>query len=110
MSVINGARCNGQDTSGCDQTPPTAQAGFGAAGIAVDHTTHEVYVTNIEDTSVSVISGATCNGSDTTGCHRSPTYVSVGNYPGAVAVDPTVGTAYVSNLDNTISVIPLHHS
>ena len=110
VSVINGARCNGQDTSGCDQTPPTAQAGFGAAGIAVDHTAHEVYVTNIEDTSVSVISGATCNGSDTAGCDRSPTDVSVGNYPDAIAVDPTVGSAYVSNLDNTISVIPLHHS
>jgi DNA-binding beta-propeller fold protein YncE len=56
-----------------------------------------------------VISGATCNGSDTAGCHRSPTDVSVGNYPDAIAVDPTVDSAYVSNLDNTISVIPLHH-
>jgi DNA-binding beta-propeller fold protein YncE len=107
VSVINGARCNGQDTSGCDQTPATAQAGFGAAGIAVDHTTHEVYVTNIEDTSVSEINGATCNGSDTTGCGQTPTNVAVGNYPGAIAVSPAVGSAYVANGDNTVSVIPL---
>ena len=62
VSVINGATCNGQDTSGCGQTPATAPAGFGANGIAIDHTTHRVYVTNIEDTSVSVIDGAACNG------------------------------------------------
>ena len=110
MSVINGADCNGHDTTGCSRTPATAPAEFGSNGIAIDHTTHEVYVTNLEDTSVSVINGATCNGSDTTGCHRSPTDVSVGNYPSAIAVDPTVGSAYVSNFDNTISVIPLHHS
>ena len=58
VSVINGANCNGRDTNGCGQTPAIAPAGFGANGIAVDRTTHEVYVTNTEDTSVSVIDGA----------------------------------------------------
>ena len=110
VSVIDGANCNGHDTTGCSRTPATAPAEFGSNGIAIDHTTHEVYVTNIEDTSVSVINGATCNGSDTTGCPDPPTDVSVGNYPSGIAVDPTVASAYVSNFDNTISVIPLHHS
>jgi DNA-binding beta-propeller fold protein YncE len=107
VSVINGATCNGQDTSGCGQTPATAPAGFGANGIAIDHTTRRVYVTNIEDASVSVINGATCNGSDTTGCGQTPTKVAVGNYPSQIVVDPAVGSAYVTDGDNTVSVIPL---
>ena len=57
VSVINGETCNGQDTSGCGQTPATAPAGFGANGIAIDHRTNKVYVTNIEDTSVTMING-----------------------------------------------------
>jgi serine/threonine-protein kinase len=109
VSVINGATCNGQDTSGCGQTPATAPAGFGANGIAIDHRTHKIYVTNIEDTSVSVINGATCNASDTTRCSQTPRKVPVGNYPGPIAVNPAVGSAYVTNFDNTVSVIPLTH-
>ncbi len=109
VSVINGATCNGQDTSGCGQTPATAPAGFGANGIAIDHKTHNIYVTNIEDTSVSEINGTTCNGSDTTGCNETPKTVAVGNYPGSIAVDPAVGSAYVTNFDNTVSVIQLIH-
>ncbi|MDQ2797003.1 MAG: hypothetical protein M3Y06_07555 [Actinomycetota bacterium] len=109
VSVINGTTCNGQNTSGCGQTPATAPAGFGANGIAVDRRTHDVYVTNIEDTSVSVINGATCNGSDATGCSQTPKKVAVGNYPGSIAVDPAVESAYVANRDSTVSVIPLIH-
>jgi DNA-binding beta-propeller fold protein YncE len=108
VSVINGATCNGQDTSGCGQTPVTAPAGFGAGSIAVDRRTHDVYVTNIEDTSVSVINGATCNRTDTSGCSQTPKKVAVGNYPSSIAVDPEVGSAYVTNFDNTVSVIPLN--
>ena len=106
VSVINGATCNGQNTSGCGQTPATAPAGFGADGIAIDHKTHRVYVTNLEDTSVSVINGATCNGQHTTGCSRTPPKIAVGNYPGSIAVDPKAGTAYVSTPEG-VSVIPL---
>ncbi|MGI8559475.1 MAG: YncE family protein [Solirubrobacteraceae bacterium] len=111
VSVINGATCNGQNTSGCGQTPATAAAGFGAVGVAIDHGTHKIYITNTEDTSVSVINGATCNGSDATGCSQTPKKVAVGNYPGSIAVDPAAESAYVTNGDNTVSVIQLiHHS
>jgi DNA-binding beta-propeller fold protein YncE len=108
VSVINGATCNGQDTSGCGQTPATAPAGFGANGIAIDHRSHKVYVTNIEDTSVSVLDDAACNGQHTSGCSRTPPKIAVGDYPGSLAIDPQAGTAYVSTLDG-ISVIPLTH-
>ena len=109
VSVINGATCNGLSTTGCGQTPQTVAAGFGSVGIAIDPTRHRVYVTNIEDTSVSVINGNTCNGSDTTGCDQNPPKIAIGNYPAPIAVDPAVGTAYVTNGDNTLSVIPLTH-
>jgi DNA-binding beta-propeller fold protein YncE len=106
VSVINGATCNGTDHTGCGQTPATAPAGFGAIDVAIDPATDTVYVANIEDTSVSVINGATCNGTDSTGCGQAPARAAVGNYPGNIAVDPAVRTAYISNGDNSVSVIP----
>ena len=106
VSVINGATCNGQDTHGCDQTPTTTAAGFGAIGVALDPRTHDVYVVNLEDTSVSVIDGATCNATDTGGCGKTPTGIAVGNYPFFVAIDVATDTAYVSNIDS-VSVAPI---
>jgi YVTN family beta-propeller protein len=105
--VINGATCNGTDHTGCGQTPAITAAGFGAILTALDPNTHQIYVTNLQDTSVSVINGATCNGTDHTGCAQAPAQDAVGNYPGGIAVDAAVGTAYVSN-QNTVSVIPLN--
>jgi DNA-binding beta-propeller fold protein YncE len=106
VSVINGATCNGHDTNGCGQTPATAPAGFGANGIAIDPATDKVYVTNTEDTSVSVIDGARCNGTDTSRCDHAPAKDSVGGYPGLIATDSAVQTAYVQTIDG-VSVIPL---
>ena len=54
-----------------------------------------------------VFNGATCNGTNHTGCGHTPTKVAVGNYPSTIATDPAIGTAYVTNGDNTVSVIPL---
>ncbi len=105
VSVINGAACDGTDHSGCGQAPATVAAGFGAIAVAIDPATNTVYVANIQDTTVSAIDGATCNGSDTAGCGQTPAEAAVGNYPDLIAVDPAAGTAYVSNGDNTVSVI-----
>jgi hypothetical protein len=66
-------------------------------------------VTNDQDSSVSVINGATCNGTDHTGCGQAPAEDAVGNYPNEVGVDISLRTAYVSNLDDTLSVVPLSH-
>jgi serine/threonine protein kinase, bacterial len=108
-SVINGATCNGTNHTGCGQAPATVRTGFGSAVVAVDPAANIVYVTNIEDTSVSVINGNTCNGINHTGCGQTPPKNAVGNYPNSIATDPASGTAYVSNADNTVSVIPLAH-
>ena len=106
--MINGAICNGQNTSGCGQTPATAPAGFGTVGIAVDPATNRVYVANIEDTSVTTVNGNTCNGTNPRGCGQTRTRAIVGDYPSAISVDPAVRTAYVADIEG-VSVVPLNH-
>jgi DNA-binding beta-propeller fold protein YncE len=106
VSVINGATCNAQTTSGCDQTPATAPAGFGAIAIALNPTTNQIYDTNIEDTSVTTINGNTCSATNQTGCNDSQTLATVGDYPNSISLDPKVNTAYVADSEG-ISVMPL---
>jgi DNA-binding beta-propeller fold protein YncE len=119
VGVINGATCNGTNHTGCGHTPATVPAGFGTQGIAINSATGMVYANNIQDTSVSVINGKTCNGHHTTGCHHEPPKIAVADYPGAtqgapkqvgnspepIAIDPTTGTAYVETITG-VSVIP----
>jgi YVTN family beta-propeller protein len=106
VSVINGAACNAVTSAGCGQTPPTVTVGFGPFGIAFDPANRTVVVTNQEDTSVSVIDVATCNAVISSSCGSSQLKLAVGRAPTAVAVDPAVGTIYVSNGDGTVSIIP----
>jgi YVTN family beta-propeller protein len=105
VSVINGSTCNGTNHSGCGQTPATAPAGFGATAVALDPANRTAVVANIEDTSISVINTASCNAIVTTGCNRPQPKFPAGRAPFAVTIDPAVGTIYVSNNDNTVSVI-----
>jgi DNA-binding beta-propeller fold protein YncE len=105
--VIDGATCNAEHHSGCRHRPPVTSIGFGTINLAVDLSTQRVYTTNLEDASVSVIDGATCNSLHHGGCRKPAVQDAVGNYPFAIAVDPGAGTAYVTNSDNTVSVLPL---
>jgi DNA-binding beta-propeller fold protein YncE len=107
VSVIDGATCDATHHGGCDHRPPTTSVGFGAIDLAVDPSRHRIYTANLHDTSVSVIDGVTCNARHRGGCRKAPARDAVGNYPTAIAVDPGAGTAYVVNLDNTVSVVPL---
>jgi DNA-binding beta-propeller fold protein YncE len=106
VSVIDGATCNGRDTSGCGHTPAIAPTGFGTKDIAADPTTHDVYTANDEDTSVTRIDGDTCRGGRTDGCDDTRTRPIVGDYPRAIGLAPTVHTAYVSDQQG-VSVLRL---
>ena len=106
VSVINGATCNAAINAGCGQTPQSVTVGFGPVAIAFDYVNRSVVVANIEDTSVSVINAASCNAIISFGCGGAQPKLAVGRAPFAVAIDPTVGTIYTSNGDDTVSVVP----
>jgi YVTN family beta-propeller protein len=106
VSMINEATCNAHIRSGCSQTPPTVAVGNTPTLLAVDQATDTVYVANYSDNTVSVINGATCNATTTSGCAQTPPTVNAGAGPSGVAFDPATHTVYVPNFDdNTVSVI-----
>jgi YVTN family beta-propeller protein len=106
VSVIDGATCSALVQSGCGDAPATVTVGSGPFGIAVNPTTDTVYVANTgqlfttaDGHTVSVINGATCNASVTSGCGQVTATVPVGRAPFGVAVDQATNTIYV--VDNT---------
>jgi YVTN family beta-propeller protein len=110
VSMIDAATCNATDTSGCDQTPPVVAVGSGPGLLAIDKATNTIYVPNGNDGTVSVIDGATCNATETSGCAFTST-VAAGPGAGAVALNERTHTAYVANFNNdnasTVSVIDI---
>jgi len=99
VSVINGAIANAAVTTGCNQTPPTLQAGSHAINdLVFNPLTHTLYTTTLHDGTVSVINGATCNASVTAGCGQVPPTVTVGFGVLGVRVDQRSNTVYVTNI------------
>jgi DNA-binding beta-propeller fold protein YncE len=108
VSVINTATCNATVTSGCGQKAPTVHVGANPWGLSIDQKLHSVYVSNNWDDTVSVINTATCNATVTSGCHAVLPTFQVGGAPEAVLTDPTTGTLYSANEeDSTVSVVNL---
>ena len=106
VSVIDGDTCNSYDHAGCAQTPPTVTVGVAPFDLAVDQVTNTVYVANtgqlggagpIVGDTVSVIDGATCNGTQHSGCGKALATIKVGPYPYGVAIDQASNTVYVAN-------------
>ena len=101
VSVINGVACNGTDHSGCGHLAATAKIGRQPDGAAVDDRTHTVYVINNANGdlpgTVSVINGATCNGTDTAGCGAHFPVMPAGRSPLFVTVDTSTGFVYVTD-------------
>ena len=101
MSVINGATCNGTRHTGCSHLAATVTVGSGPFGVAVNDRTHTVYVANnaFGDSpgTVSVIDGATCNGTVTAGCSRHFSTMATGVAPLLAAVDDATGSIYVTD-------------
>lgn len=69
--------------------------------MAVDDATNTVYVANNRDGdtpgTVSVIDGATCNGSDTRGCAGTIPTVVIGRSPRLAVVDPRTNVVYTTD-------------
>jgi DNA-binding beta-propeller fold protein YncE len=109
VSVINGATCNGTHHSGCGHLAATATVGRGPFGVAVNDRTHTVYVANNANGdspgTVSVINGATCNGTDTAGCRRHFPAMPTGRAPLLVTADARTGTVYVTDFESAAVTI-----
>ena len=110
VSVIDGATCDGTTFSSSGCTPvATVSVGAEPTGVAVDPATNTVYVANYNATSVSVIDGATCDGSTQSGCGATPPTVTVGAGPEYLGVlpssDASPDTVYVANSGSgTVSI------
>ena len=106
LSVIDGATCNAAHHAGCGQTPQTVTVGGGPAYIDIDHASGTVYVANFNDSTVSVIDAATCDGTHHAGCGGTQPTITVGANPFSVAVNQATDTVYTANNgDGTVSVI-----
>jgi hypothetical protein len=66
-------------------------------GVAVDPARNLAYVANGLDDTLSVIDGATCNSTNTTGCAQAPPTVPGGPQPAAIVVNPLDGTVYAAD-------------
>jgi DNA-binding beta-propeller fold protein YncE len=99
VAVIDAVACNAADTAGCAAKPTLVNVGAGAEFLAVDELTNTVYVANTSAGTVSVIDGAMCDASDTSGCARKPATVAVGAGAFPIAVDPATDTVYVGESD-----------
>jgi YVTN family beta-propeller protein len=107
--VIGVARCNTVTTAGCGKPVKMVSDPLGPDAVAVNAATDTVYAANAgpgNGDTVSVINGATCNGSTGTGCGQKPPTVKVGVNPFWDVVDQASNTVYVANYnDGTVSVI-----
>jgi DNA-binding beta-propeller fold protein YncE len=114
VAVVSTATCNATSTSGCGQTPAVVTVGTGTAVLAVSAATNTIYApnsgTSFNGHTMSVINGATCNGTSHTGCSHLAATVTVGSGPFGVAVNDRTHTVYVVNnafgdAPGTVSVI-----
>jgi len=114
VSVINGATCNAEVTSGCGQATATVTVGRAPFGVAVDQATNVIYVVNNTggdtDATLSTIDGAHCDGADSSGCVSGPpTDLGPGQWaPNGIALDPATHTLFTANFYNaSVSTIDL---
>ncbi len=109
VSVIDAATCNVSNRSSCTAIAQPIPVGNGNAELALNPSTHTVYVANGGDNTVSVIDAGHCNAMSQSGCGSTPASVAVGGGPRRVGIDSSTNTIYVSNFGggagHTISVI-----
>lgn len=114
IAVLDAATCNAQTMSGCAQAPGIVAVGPNTGQLAVSGLTDTIYAANagpnFSGHTISVINGATCNGTDHTGCGQPAASATVGLGPDGIGLDDQTHSVYVANNTNgdapgTVSVI-----
>ena len=116
ITVLNTSTCNANDTSGCGQMPA---ATFTVPGplfnndtndfsiMALNTSTHTLYIGDAHDGPVSMINTATCNATTTSGCSMIPTTMVNGD---GIALENSTHSVYVFDIiDQTASVFDGAH-
>ena len=96
VSVIDGARCNAEVTSGCDTPVATIQVGGFPVAAALDPLTHTLYVAS-PDGQVFVVNVAACNAQTATGCGDPVRTINDPRGPDWVDVDVATDSVYAAD-------------
>jgi YVTN family beta-propeller protein len=105
VDVINNAACNARGLSGC-AVVAAAVAGDEPVTAVIDERTGTVYVGDAGGSgSITVVDGARCNASVTSGCATPVATIKLASAPDAEALDPFTGTLYVASLAGKVFVI-----
>jgi DNA-binding beta-propeller fold protein YncE len=115
VAVIDGQACNAANTAGCSTPVATISVAQPTGDvrhpitIAVDEHANLVYLTDVVDSDIVVLNGATCNGQVTRGCtRRIGALIRTGGWPSGITLDPLLGTGYnPDNVDGAVSVFGL---
>jgi len=97
VSVINAVACNGTITTGCHRRFPTVATGRFPVSLALDPRTGILYVTDLNNATVTILNGTRCNATVTSGCRKTPPEQAVGSEPLGVALNPRTRTVYVTD-------------
>jgi DNA-binding beta-propeller fold protein YncE len=105
VAIVDGARCNASDTSGCDQMPVTTVVGPASdAGLAL--LGRALYVPARDADTLAVIDTARCNARITAGCDTRWPTLQTGNEPAWVEPDAATRSLYVSGYaDDSLAVL-----
>jgi len=98
VAVINAATCNATDTSGCGQIPAQVSVAKGTFSVAVSPAADTVYASatglGFNGETIAVINGATCKGTDHSGCGHLAATIRAGRVPTGMVVDDHTHTMY----------------
>ncbi len=94
----------GANATAASVHPQIPVGGF-PTGIALNPSTHTLYVGNGTTGTLSLVDARTCNAGDTSGCAQRVTAVTAGADPIGIAVGESTNTVYVVNGSGTMAVV-----
>jgi DNA-binding beta-propeller fold protein YncE len=105
LVVVDTSVCNGAHLAACATLDPSSiHTGSGPQGVVLDPSTQTLYTANEVDNDISVIDASQCNAENTSGCRHPAPSVSL-PFPGSLATDDAVHTAYVTAGTDTVAMI-----